>query len=193
MKRKEALKYIEKNLKVGSSRKKLFSELTSKITFHSDLVQYMTEIPLLSKKEIYKFYNYILLALLMIIFFEKLFFFIQLVSISKTNTIEILPGLILGGWIYFLQPFFVIFLILGVWKYRGPFYKFVVILSAFDSLNQLKNISAFTVNIKTFVMWSIFALPVFVSFIISWYIWKKMFPFMHWGETKKEELISYID
>ncbi len=57
MKRKEALKFIEDNLKVGSTREELFSEMSSKVKFQSDLIQYMTDIPLLSQKEKYKIYN----------------------------------------------------------------------------------------------------------------------------------------
>lgn len=192
MKRKEALRYIEENLKIGSTREELFRDLSSKVTFQSDLIQYMAEIPLLSKKK-YKNYNNLLLVLLLIIFIVKLFFFFQLVRITQSNTTEMLPGLILGGWFHFLQPFLVIYIAAGVWKFRGKFYLFILFLGAMEILNQLGSISALTSNTKALFIWAIMLFPVLISMVLSWLILKKMFPFMAFKKISKERLLSYTD
>lgn len=193
MNRKKALKYIENKIVAGETREQIFNSLSSKISIKSDIVQYMTDIPLLSQNIKYKYLNYTLIAILVVVLAEKLLVVVKLLNLLKTNTNEMIPGILLGGWFHFIQPLLIIYLLVGIIKVRGQFYKFIIFLGGLEIMNLLLQIPDLELNQRTAVALAVLVIPIVCSVIISAIIWAKLFPFMNWKATTMEKILAHND
>jgi hypothetical protein len=118
MNRKEAVKTIKQRLQEGKSKKEIFAELSSKVKFKSDLLQYIAMVPSHEDRLKYNKINLILFSLLVFVSVVK---FIMAFILLYRISIYMLP-------IALIVPFFNIYFAVMVWNYWGNMYRILGML-----------------------------------------------------------------
>jgi len=181
MKGKEALKIIEQRLKEGHPKSEIFSELTGKVKFRTDLLQLLAMVPEEELRKKYRNLNVLLFTLIVLVATVKIVIaFFTLLSVS----IYMVPFVI---FIALVSAFFAYM----VWNFRGNMYR---ILGLFGIAGLLKSISNFeTWGSYTATDWTLELLLVYIPgiliVILSYYIGIKVFPYYgFWGLLQEDKL-----
>ena len=180
MKGREALKYIEKNLEAGKTKKEIYEELTGKVIFRTDLLNFLAMVPDYKERMKYQKINMILFSLLVVTLTLKVIeSFFLFISISKF----MLPMVLLIS----LIP---IGFAIMVWNFRGNFYRPLAllgiagILQGFSATNILSNPTA------GFMLGYLLSIAII---ILAFFIGYKVFPYYgFWGMLKEDEFKKHL-
>ena len=182
MKKKEALKEIKKKSEEGLTKKEIFEELSSKVKFKSDLIQYLALVPNYEDRIKYKTLNLILFSILMYVSMSKLI--VGALLLGKVS-IYALPFAL-------LIPLLTIYFAVMVWNFYGNMYRALGMLGI---AGIFKGISA-TVSIPNYsteqlIFDSLLSfLPGILIVLLAFYIGKKVFPYYGFFGNVKEDLLG---
>jgi hypothetical protein len=178
MKGKEALKIIEQRLKEGHSKGEIFSELTGKVKFRTDLLQLLAMVPEEPLRKKYRNLNILLFTLIVLVGTVKIVIaFFALLSLSIYMVSFEIPIALVSAFFAYM-----------VWNFRGYIYR---ILGLFAIVGFLKSISNFEAwGSYTATDWTLEFLFVYIPGIligiVSFYIGIKVFPYYgFWGLLQK--------
>lgn len=180
MKKQEALKIISENLKKGQSKQQIYTALSSKVQFKSDLTQYMAMVPGNEDRIKYNGLNTILFSLLVFIAVSKLI--IAALILSRIS----LMAMPLAIFIPFLSLYFAV----SVWHFRGNMYRPLGMIGIAGLLNSLSNIDQFfSCNWVDITIEFLFSIPTVLVIILAYYIGIKAFPYYgFWGNLNEKEM-----
>jgi hypothetical protein len=180
MNRKEAMKTIKQKLQEGKSKKEIFDELSSKVKFKSDLLQYIAMVPSHENRLKYNKINLILFSLLVFVSVVK--FIIAFILLSRIS-IYMLP-------IALIVPFFSIYFAFMVWNFWGNMYRILGMLgisSILIGISKFESFSSYS-SMEIILEISLFYLPAFLIIFLAYYIGIKVFPYYSfWGLLKEEK------
>ncbi len=181
MNRKDALKAIEQRLQEGKSKQEICSELSSKVKYRSDLMQYIAMVPSCEDRLKYKKLNLLLFSLLIVISVLKVL--TAIIFFSKMS-VYLLP-------IALIVPFISLYFAVMIWNYRGNMYRILAMLGVAGILNSLSQMKAFNsysfseITVEVLLNY----LPGFVIIYLAYYIGRKVFPYYNfWGQLKEDRL-----
>jgi len=181
MKSREALRIIDKKIKDGLTKKEIFTELTGKVKFRTDLLQMLAMVPDPELRSNHMFLNRLLFTLLIIVagvrIISGLYFVIN-------TSLLLLPFLLFG-------VLMAVFFAYMVWNFRGNVYRILGLFGIVELLKSLSNIEVW--NSYTSLDWILNLLlnyiPVSLIVILSFYIGFKVFPYYgFWGMLQEKKL-----
>ena len=180
MKAKEALKIIEKRLKEGHSKSEIFSELTGKVKFRTDLLQLLAMVPEEQLRKKYRKLNILLFTLLVLVATVKIVIsFFALLSLSIYMVSFVIPIALVSAFFAYM-----------VWKFRGYIYRILGLFAIAGFLKSISNFEAWgSYNATDWTLELILAyIPGILIVIISFYIGIKVFPYYgFWGLLQKDK------
>ena len=182
MKSKEALKYIEENLKSGQTKKEIYDTLIGKIKFKSDLLQLLAMVPDQQLRVKYDKLNFFLFVLLVVVAAFKIFIVYQtLIDISR----YLLPFLVFAISITSVLAFM-------VWNFRGYMYRFIGMLGIANIVRNLSKNSdqlSFSNSFGWVMEFLVEYMPTILIIFIAYYIGFKVFPYYgFWGMLDEKRL-----
>ncbi|MHC1728801.1 MAG: hypothetical protein AB9866_22830 [Syntrophobacteraceae bacterium] len=190
MKSKEALNIIEQRFKEGKTRGEIFSELSSKVKFRSDLLQYIAMVPDYDTRKKYKTLNSILFYLLILASTTSIiniFFFLLSSNLSILKSAALMAIMI-----PFSFTFVLLYGAVQVWKYRGNIYR---ILGGLGIANMFLRLQSYSDSNLSYNMIGIAlelvlgVIPMILIVTLCYYIGNKVFPYYSsWGQLQEKKL-----
>jgi multidrug efflux pump subunit AcrB len=174
--RKEVIELIQNKLREGSSRQRIFNELTEEYFNKNSIAGLVASTVDPSVKEQFKISNNLLVGLLGLSAVAKVLFGIALFS-------SISPVLIPMA---ILFPFFSVMLALEIYRYNGAVYSVVGLFSIAGILKIFANFNDFGLD-------GYFDIAIIVVILfLAFYLKEKMFPFYGFLGPKKDKNGNYI-
>ncbi len=182
MNRKDTLKSIELMLQEGKSRQEIFTALSSKVKYRSDLIQYIAMVPTYENRLKYKILNLILFVLIILV--TILTFRIGIIYMY-TLSLYVLPIVFIVAFIGHYYP-------VMIYNYRWNMYRVVGLLGIAGICNSASRLmtiftshSYIDIVIKILVGYLSSVLIIYLAF----YIGSKVFPYYSfWGQLKEDKL-----
>lgn len=190
MKSKEALSLIEERFKEGKNRGEIFSELSTKVKFRSDLLQYIAMVPDYDIKQKYKIVNSILFYLLVLVSITSIINIFLLLLSDSFSIVK--AAVIISVMIPSSFTFVLIYGAVQVRKFRGNIYcilgglgvaNLLLKFSQYDKLSLSHNMAGIALELM------LGAIPMLLIVVLSYYIGKRVFPYYNtFGQLKDTEL-----
>ena len=181
MKRGQALKYINDRLMEGTSKAEVLEEIRGDVSFRTDLLSYLAEVPILRLRKKYRKINIILFALLLVITATK---FVTGGLVLLNSKAEFIPWFIFKGFgLFILAPFVLMYFTVMIFKFRGSAYR------QFGNIGIAYLLLSWSSS-EAFSTWFIWHIPTLLAILLAFYIGKKVFPYFSFWGTLREEILG---
>ncbi|MDO9264116.1 MAG: hypothetical protein Q7U02_09125 [Desulfosalsimonadaceae bacterium] len=185
MEKKEALSVISEKLAEGQSKQEIYTALLSKVSFKSDLMQYLAMVPTQEDRIKCNRLNKTLFYLLMAITVLRLL--VAALILCQISLLAVPLAVIV--------PFLSFYFALAVYRFRGNMYRplgMIGIAGLLKQISTMENILASTpIEITLEILFCILSLLVI---ILAYYIGAKAFPhYGFWGNLNEKAMKLTVD